>query len=116
MEAESSRARAPSPRAAGGDDEIVEEVVEDAEVFDVEDPVHAGNRNYGGPSFLLPQNPIWSTKINYKGNTEEVRRLRAINPRASDKEGGTDYSFWSFFQQDYYESVIIPKTKAISNA
>ena len=115
-EAESSRAAAQFSGAAAAVDEIMEEDDEDEEVFDVDEPVAAEHIEYGNTTFQVPQNPSWRQKVNYKRNVEEVRKMRAINFRIAPKQNGTDYRFWSHFHQDYYETVIIPKTKAISAA
>jgi hypothetical protein len=43
-----------------------------------------------------------------------VRKKRKENPRLIKKEPGIDYRFHTAFQQDFYESVIITKTKPIA--
>jgi len=83
-EAESSRAAAQFSEAVGGDD-IMEEGEEDEEVFDVDEPVAAEHIEYGNTTFQVPQNPSWRQKVNYKGNVEEVRKMRAINFRIAPK-------------------------------
>jgi hypothetical protein len=40
-----------------------------------------------------------------------VREKRKKNPMLVEKEPGIDYRFHTAFQQDFYESVIITKTK-----
>jgi hypothetical protein len=42
-----------------------------------------------------------------------VREKRKENLRLVEKEPSTDYRFHTAFQQDYYESVIITKTKPV---
>jgi hypothetical protein len=91
--------------AEGDDDE------EDEEVFDVEEINPTSYIHMGTPVFRLPLNPDWREKISYKGKTNLVREKRKENPRLVEKEPGIDYRFHTAFQQDYYESVIITKTK-----
>jgi hypothetical protein len=50
-------------------------------------------------------------KISYKGKIDLVREKRKENPRLVEKESGIDYIFHMAFQQDFYESMIIIKTK-----
>jgi hypothetical protein len=42
-----------------------------------------------------------------------VREKRKENPRFVEKEPVIDYRFHTAFQQDFYESVIITKTKPV---
>jgi hypothetical protein len=42
-----------------------------------------------------------------------VREKRKENPRLVEKESGIDYRFHTTFQQDFYETVIIPKNKPV---
>jgi hypothetical protein len=44
-----------------------------------------------------------------------VRGNRKENPRLVEKEPDIDYIFHTAFQQDFYESVIIPKNKPVEN-
>jgi hypothetical protein len=59
----------------------------------------------------LPLNPDWREKISYKGKTDLLREKRKENPMPIEKEPSIDYRFHTVFQQDFYESVIITKTK-----
>jgi hypothetical protein len=61
--------------------------------------------------FQLPLNPDWREKISYKGKTGLVRKKRKENPKLVEKEHVIDYRFHTAFQQDFYESMIIAKTK-----
>jgi hypothetical protein len=61
-----------------------------------------------------PENPDWREKISYKGKTNLVREKRKENPRLVEKEPGIDYRFHTAFQHDFYESVIILKTKPVA--
>jgi hypothetical protein len=90
---------------AEGDDE------EDEEVFDVEEINPSSYIHMGTLVFQLPLNPDWREKISYKGKTYLVREKRKENPMLIEKEPSIDYSFHTVFQQDFYESVIIIKTK-----
>jgi hypothetical protein len=68
----------------------------------------------GNPVFRQPLNPDWRAKVSYKGKTDLVREKRKENPRLVEKEAGLDYRFHTAFQQDFYESVIIPKNKSVA--
>jgi hypothetical protein len=68
----------------------------------------------GTPVFRLTLNLDWREKISYKGKTYLVREKRKENPRLVEKERSIDYRFQTAFQQDFYESVIITKTKAVA--
>jgi hypothetical protein len=91
--------------AEGDDDE------EDEGVFDVEEIKPSSYIHMGTPVFRLPLNPDWREKISYKGKTDLVREKRKENSRLVEKEPDIDYRFHTAFQQDFYESVIITKTK-----
>jgi hypothetical protein len=45
--------------------------------------------------------------------TDLVREKRKENLRLVEKDPGIDYRFHTAFQQDFYESVIIIKTKPV---
>jgi hypothetical protein len=94
--------------AEGDDDE------EDEEVFDVEEINPTSNIFMGTPVFRLPLNPDWREKISYKGKTDLVRENKKENPRLVEKEPDIDYRFHTAFQQDFYESMIITKTKHVA--
>jgi hypothetical protein len=68
----------------------------------------------GTPVFRLTLNLDWREKISSKGKTYLVREKRKENPRLVEKERSIDYRFHTAFQQDFYESVIITKTKAVA--
>jgi hypothetical protein len=94
--------------AATNDDDEEEE-----ETFDVEEIIPQAYVHMGTPSFQQPQNPGWRQKISYKGKTEVVGEKRKENPMFHAREA-TDYRFHTFFQQDFYESVIITKGKSVA--
>jgi hypothetical protein len=95
----------------GNDDDDGEE---EEETFDVEEINPTSYVHMGTPIFQLPLNPDWREKISYKGKTDLVREKRKENPRLVEKELGIDYRFHTVFQQDFYESVIIPKNKPVA--
>jgi hypothetical protein len=66
----------------------------------------------GTPTFTQPQNLGWRQKVSYKGKTKVVREKRMENPRLHARET-TDYRFHTFFQQDFYKSIIITKGKSV---
>ncbi|TVU17709.1 hypothetical protein EJB05_33760, partial [Eragrostis curvula] len=76
---------------------------EEGEIFDVDEPVPAGNADYGAAKFHTPANPHWRAKVSYKGKSEAVREMRAVDPRQLQKEA-SDYRFHTYFQQDFYDS------------
>jgi hypothetical protein len=90
---------------AEGDDE------EDEEVFDVEEINPTSYKHMRTPVFWLPLNLDWREKISYKGKIDLVREKRKENPILVEIEPGIDYRFHMAFQQDFYVSVIITKTK-----
>jgi hypothetical protein len=94
---------------AEGDDEE-----EDEEVFDIEEINPTSYLHMGTPVFWVPLNPDWREKISYKGKTDLVREKRKENLRLVEKKSGIDYRFHMTFQQDFYESVIITKTKPVA--
>jgi hypothetical protein len=95
--------------AEGDDDEEDEE-----EVFYVEEINPTSYIHMETPIFWLPLNPDWREKISYKGKTDLVREKGKENPRLVEKEPGIDYRFHATFQQDFYESMIITKTKPVA--
>jgi hypothetical protein len=68
----------------------------------------------GTPTFRQPQNPDWREMISYKGKIELVRANMKEDPTLVEKEVGIDYMLHIVFQQDFYESVIIPKGKPVA--
>jgi hypothetical protein len=87
---------------------------EDEEVFDVEEINPTFYIHMWTPVFRLPLNPDWMEKISYKGKTNLVREKRKENPRLVKKEPDIDYRFLMTFQQNFYESVVITKTKPVA--
>jgi hypothetical protein len=123
----------PSPRAhphgiglssasgsrAGRDDEIEEEAEEgvvgddgeeEEEVFDVEEINPPNYVDMGPLVFRAPTNPTWRVKVSYKGKTESGRENRRILARTQPRDA-YNYRFHPLFQKDFYESVIITKSK-----
>ena len=96
--------------AADDDDGDMEE-----EAFDVEDILPPSYVDMGALVFRVPQNPGWRQKISYKGKTEAVREKRKIDARTLPRDA-YDYRFHTSFQQDFYETVIIPKGKPVTNS
>jgi hypothetical protein len=117
----------PSPRAhphgkgkglasanSSGSVEIQEEEEEgEHEILDVEEISPPNYIHMGTPTFTQPQNPGLRAKVNYKGKTEAVREERKENPRLKQREA-TAYRFHTFFQQDFYESMILIKLKPVA--
>jgi hypothetical protein len=92
----------------GDDDE------EEEETFVVGEINPSSYIHMGTPIFWLPLNPDWRAKISYKGNIDLVWQNRKENPRLVEKEPVIDYKFHTAFQQDFYEFVIITKTKSVA--
>jgi hypothetical protein len=125
----------PSPRAhphgkglasasgsrAGRDDKIEEEAEEGAdgdeeeEVFDVEQFNPPNYVDMGSLVFRAPTNPTSRVKVSYKGKTESMRENRRILARTQPRDA-YDYRFHSLFQQDFNESVIMTKSKSVTNS
>jgi hypothetical protein len=128
----------PSPRAhphgkwltsasgsgAGRDDEIEEEAEEGAdgddgedeeEVFDVEEINPPNYVDMRPLVFRAPANPTWRVKVSYKGKTKSVRENKRILTRTQPRDA-YDYRFHSLFWQDFYESVIMIKSKPVINS
>jgi hypothetical protein len=108
----------------GRDDEIKEEAEkgadgddgeEEKEVFDVEEINPPNYIDMGPLVFRAPTNPTWSVKVSYKGKTESVRENRRILARAQPRDA-YDYRFYSPFQQDFCESVIMTTSKPVANS
>jgi hypothetical protein len=85
-----------------GDDKEEEE-------FDVDEINPSSYTHMGTPTFQIHLNPDWKEKINYKGKIDLVREKRKENPRLVEMEPDIDA-----FQQDFYESIIITKTKPVA--
>jgi hypothetical protein len=113
-----------SDSGAERDDEIEEEAEEGAngdegeeeeEVFDVEE-INPPNYVDMGPLVLkAPTNPSWRVKVSYKGKTESMRENRRILARTQPRDV-YDYRFHSLFHQDFFESVIMTKSKPVTNS
>jgi hypothetical protein len=109
---------------AGRDDKIEEDAKqgadsddgeEEGDVFDVEE-INPPNYVDKGPLvFRAPTDPTWRVKVSYKGKTESVRENRRILARTQPRDVH-DYIFHSLFQQDFYESVIMTKSKPVANS
>jgi hypothetical protein len=84
------------------------------ETFDVEEVTPTSYVHMGNPVFRQPMNPNWRAKVSYKGKTDLVKKKRKENLRLVEKEAGLDYRFHTAFQQNFYESMIIPKNKPIA--
>jgi cobalamin biosynthesis protein CobT len=95
--------------AEGDDDEEDEE-----EVFDVVEINPTSYIHMGTLVFRLPLNPDWREKISYKGKTDLVSEKWKENLRLVEKEHDIDYRFHTTFHQDFYEFVIITKTKHVA--
>jgi hypothetical protein len=87
---------------------------EEEEIFDVEEITQTSYMHMGTPIFRQPLNHDWRAKISYKDKTDLVRGKRKENLRLVEKEVGIDYMFHTTFQQDFYESIIIPENKPIA--
>jgi hypothetical protein len=124
----------PSPRArlhgkglasasgsgATRDEEIEEEDdddegEEDEEIFDVEEINPLSYVDIEPLDFRAPMNPTWRVRVSYKGKTKSVRENRMILARTQRRDA-CDYRFHSLFQQDFYESVIMTKSKTVANS
>jgi hypothetical protein len=88
---------------------------EEEEIFDVEEINPPSYVNIGHLDFRAPMNPTWGARVSYKGKTESVRENRRIHARTQPRDA-YDYRFHSLFQQDFYESVIMTKSKPVANS
>jgi hypothetical protein len=113
-----------SGSGVGRDDEIKEEAEEwadgddddeEEEVFDVEEINHPNYIDMRPLVLRTPTNPSWRVKISYKGKSESVRENRRILARTRPRDA-YDYRFHSLFQQYFYETVIITKSKPVANS
>jgi hypothetical protein len=113
-----------SGSGVGRDNEIEEEAEEGAdgddgeeeeEVFDVEEINPPTYVDMGPLVLRTPTNPSWRVKVSYKGKTESVRENRRILAHTQPQDA-YDYRFHSLFQQDFYESVIMTKSKPVANS
>jgi hypothetical protein len=97
-----------------GGEEVEKEEEGEGETFDVEEITPTSYVDMGNPVFRQPLNPDWRKKVSYKGKTDLVREKMKENLRLIEKEAGLDYRFHMVFQQDFYESVIIPEHKPVA--
>jgi len=69
------------------------------------------------PVITKPRYPFGRAPTNYFGDgmTETVKRLRSENPYA-EARSARDPRFWSSFQQDFYTTVILKKSKITHEA
>jgi hypothetical protein len=109
-----------SGSGAARDEEIEEEAKEyngdeEEEVFDVEKILPPSYVDMRALMFRMPSNPTWRLKVSYKGKIESVREKRKINARTLARDA-YDYRSHSLFQQDFYKSVITPKSKPVTNS
>jgi hypothetical protein len=110
-----------SGSGAGRDDEIEEEAEEGAdgeeeeEMFDVKEINPPNYVDMGPLVFRAPTNPTWRANVSYKGKTKSVWENRRILARTQPRDA-YDYRFHSLFQQDFYESVIMTKSKPVANS
>jgi hypothetical protein len=113
-----------SGSGAARDDKIEEEAEEGADgddgeeeedVFDVKEINHPNYVDMGPLVFRAPTNLTWRVKVSYKGKTESVRENRRILARTQPRDA-YDYRFHSLFQQDFYELVIMTKSKPVVNS
>jgi hypothetical protein len=95
----------------GGGDEGEEE----EEIFDVEEINPPSYVDIGHLGFREPTNPTWRASVSYKGKIESMRENRGILARTQPRDA-YDYIFHSLFQQDFYESVIMTKSKLVANS
>lgn len=94
-------------------DESAEEFEDGSEI-----PVsHEAGMNFGKLELRRPLNPSWrvNSKVSYKGKTDQVRKLREVDPRPN-KDRGVESRFWTFFQMDFYENVILSKNHPVAMA
>jgi hypothetical protein len=88
---------------------------EKEEVFNVEEINPPNYVDMRPLVFRAPTNPTWRVKVSYKGKTESVRENRRILARTQPRDA-YDYRFHSLFYQDFYESVIMIKSKPVVNS
>jgi hypothetical protein len=95
--------------ANGGDGE------EEDEVFDVKEINPPNYVDMGPLVFKVLTNPTWRVNVSYKGKTKSVRENRRILARTQPQDA-YDYRFHSLFQQDFYKSIIMTKSKPVANS
>jgi hypothetical protein len=96
------------------DDDDDDEGEEDEEIFDVEEINPPSYVDIGPLDFRAPMNPTWRVRVSYKGKTESVRENRRL--AHTQPQDAYDYRIHSLFEQDFYESVIMTKSKPMANS
>jgi hypothetical protein len=91
---------------------------EEDETFDVDEIICQSYADMEALSFRVPQNSVWRKKVSgrkwvIKGKQGQQRKKRKQNPTFLSRDA-YDYRFHTKFQQDFYESVIIPKGKHVA--
>jgi hypothetical protein len=113
-----------SGSGAARDDEIEEETEEGADgddgeeeedVFDVEETNPSNYVDMWHLVFRARTNPTWRVKVSYKSKTESVSENRRILTHTQPWDA-YDYIFHSLFQQDFYESAFMTKSKPVANS
>jgi hypothetical protein len=84
-------------------------------VFDVEEINPPNNVDIGPFVFSAPAKHTCRVKVSYKGKTKSVRENRRILPHTKPQDA-YNYRFHSLFQQYFYESVIMTKSKSVANS
>jgi hypothetical protein len=87
---------------------------EDEKIFDVEEINPSSYVDIGPLDFRSHTNPTCRVRVSYKGKTRSVRENRRILAHTQPRDA-YDYIFHSHFQQDFYESVIMTKSKPVKN-
>jgi hypothetical protein len=88
---------------------------EEEEIFYVEEINLPSSVDIRHLSFRAPMNPTWRVRVSYKGKTESVRENKRILACTQPRDA-YDYRFHSLFQQDFYESIIMTKSKPVANS
>jgi hypothetical protein len=88
---------------------------EDEEIFDVEEINPPSYVDIGPLDFRPPMNPTWRVRVSYKGKIEYVRENRRILARTQPRDTYVN-RFHFLFQQDFYELVIMTKSKPVANS
>jgi hypothetical protein len=102
-----------SASGSGAARDEIERGDEEEEIFEIEEINPSSYVHMVTPTLRQPQNLDWREKISYKDKTKLVREKRKENPRLVEMEVGIDYQLHNAFQEDFYESVIIPKNKPV---
>jgi hypothetical protein len=69
------------------------------------------------PTIRRPHKPLSYHVTSYKGKgtTKQVKRLQKIDPR-SQQRNASNYSFYTHFQQDLYETMIMERRRIVLEA